>query len=209
MKLIFPPLQFTGAHTESKCPDGFPGNRPLSLNRACWEGPQGPGMVNRMGNTLIERIHFTGVAEVQINQDKNNTHCRVIWNPNMPVLSDMITLEKLIWFQYCNFLQSVFSKFVVWRAICIRIQFCICWTQFVLICIQPTLINSLRPNDAYMHIVNWTPRNKFQWNFILNSYIFFQENAFENVLWEMSATLSRPQWVWIIGKLIILISSFH
>ena len=111
MNPIFPPLQFTGAHTESKYPDGFPGNRPLSLNRACWEGPQGPGMVNRMGNTLIERIHFTGVVEVQINQDKNNTYCRAVWNPNVPVLSDLITLETLIGFQ-CDYLQSVFSKYV-------------------------------------------------------------------------------------------------
>ena len=105
---IFPPLQSTGAHTESKCPDGFPGNRPLSLNRACWEGPQGPGMVNRMGNTLIERIHITGVAEVQINQE-NYAYCWMVWNPNIPLLSHLLTLETLIKFQ-CDHAQSVLSK---------------------------------------------------------------------------------------------------
>ena len=29
-------------------------------------------------------------------------------------------------------------------------------------------------------IVNWTLGNKLQWNFIQNSHIFSQENAFEN-----------------------------
>ena len=37
------------------------------------------------------------------------------------------------------------------------------------------------------NIVNWIPRN--------NSYIFIQENPFENVVWKMSAILSRPQCV--------------
>ena len=34
--------------------------------------------------------------------------------------------------------------------------------------------------------------NKFQWNFIENSKLFIQENAFENVVCEMAAILSRP-----------------
>ena len=37
-------------------------------------------------------------------------------------------------------------------------------------------------------IVNRTLRNKLQWNF--NSNIFIQENAFENVVWEMVAILA-------------------
>ena len=84
------------------------------------------------------------------------------------------------------------------------------------------LFNSLRPNDAYMprwtshhwfkswlvawtapshylnqcwNIVNWTLRNKRQWNFNRNSYVFIQENAFENVVCEMASTLPRPQCV--------------
>ena len=32
--------------------------------------------------------------------------------------------------------------------------------------------------------------NKFQWKLKQNSYIFIQENAFENVIWERSAILS-------------------
>ena len=83
-------------------------------------------------------------------------------------------------------------------------------------------INSLRPSDAYMrqwtnhhwfrkwlvawsaashylnqcwNIVNWAIGNKLQWNLKQNSYIFIQENAFENVVWKMAAILSRPQYV--------------
>ena len=81
---------------------------------------------------------------------------------------------------------------------------------------------SLRPSDAYMrqetnqhwfrlwlvawtapshylnqcwNIVNWTLKNKFQWNLNRNSYNFIQENASENVVWKMAAILSRPQCV--------------
>ena len=44
-------------------------------------------------------------------------------------------------------------------------------------------------------IVNWTLRNKLQWNINQNSYIFIQENAFERVISEMSAILSQPSCV--------------
>ena len=37
------------------------------------------------------------------------------------------------------------------------------------------------------------PLEKIMWNFNPNSYIFIQENAFENVVWKMAAILSQPQ----------------
>ena len=37
------------------------------------------------------------------------------------------------------------------------------------------------------NIVNWIPRNKYQWHFNRNSYNFIQENAFENVVCEMAS----------------------
>ena len=40
--------------------------------------------------------------------------------------------------------------------------------------------------------------NKLQWNFNQNSNIFIQENAFESVVCEMAAMLSRPQCVYSI-----------
>ena len=45
------------------------------------------------------------------------------------------------------------------------------------------------------NIVNWTLRNKLQWNLNRNSYIFIQENAFENVVWKMVVILCQPQCV--------------
>ena len=44
-------------------------------------------------------------------------------------------------------------------------------------------------------VVNWTLRNKLQWNLNRNSNIFIQENAFESVVCETAAILSRPQCV--------------
>ena len=43
------------------------------------------------------------------------------------------------------------------------------------------------------NIVNWTLRNKPQWNLNWNSYIFIEENVFENVIWKKAAILSQPQ----------------
>ena len=45
------------------------------------------------------------------------------------------------------------------------------------------------------NVVNSNCRNKLQWNLKQNSYIFTQENAFENVVCEMSDILSQPQCV--------------
>ena len=45
------------------------------------------------------------------------------------------------------------------------------------------------------NIVNWTLENKHQWNLNRNSYIFIQENAFENIICEMVAILYRLQCV--------------
>ena len=45
------------------------------------------------------------------------------------------------------------------------------------------------------NIVNWTPRNKLQWNFNWNSYIFIHENSLENFIWKLMAIFSQPQCV--------------
>ena len=44
-------------------------------------------------------------------------------------------------------------------------------------------------------IVNWTLRNKIQWNFNGNTKLFIDENTFENIVCEMAAILSRGRWV--------------
>ena len=45
-------------------------------------------------------------------------------------------------------------------------------------------------------IVNWTLRNKLQWNFYSNTNIFIHENASENIVCEMPAILSRGKCVY-------------
>ena len=49
--------------------------------------------------------------------------------------------------------------------------------------------------NQWWNIVNWNLTNTSQWNLNRNSYIFIQENAFENVICEMAAILSQPQCV--------------
>ena len=49
------------------------------------------------------------------------------------------------------------------------------------------------------NIVNLTLGNKLPWNVNLNSYIFIQENLFENVVRKMAIILSRPQCMVKVG----------
>ena len=76
------------------------------------------------------------------------------------------------------------------------------WGRVTHICVGYLTIigsdNSLSPShylNQCWNIVNWTPRNKLQWNVNRNSYIFIQENPFENIVWKLAAILSRPQCV--------------
>ena len=41
--------------------------------------------------------------------------------------------------------------------------------------------------NQWWNIVNWSPRIKLQLKFSRSSHIFIQENAFENVIWEIAA----------------------
>ena len=77
------------------------------------------------------------------------------------------------------------------------------WGRVRHICVSKITIigsdNGLSPPSHYLNqcwdIVNLTLKNKLQWNIHWHSYISIQENAFENVVCEMSAILSRPQCV--------------
>ena len=44
-------------------------------------------------------------------------------------------------------------------------------------------------------IVNWTIRNKFQWNFNENNKFSIDVNASESIICEMAAILSKGRWV--------------
>ena len=59
------------------------------------------------------------------------------------------------------------------------------------------IVSYLAPShylNQCLGIINWTLRNKLQWNFSQKSNFFFQENAFENVVCEMVAFLSIGRW---------------
>ena len=54
-------------------------------------------------------------------------------------------------------------------------------------------------------IVNWILRNKLQWNFNQNTKLFIHKIAFENIVTEMAAILSRGRRV----KYILMLSRKH
>ena len=49
--------------------------------------------------------------------------------------------------------------------------------------------------DQWWAIVNWTLRNKLQWNFDQNKKVFNRENPYQTIICEMTAILSRGRWV--------------
>ena len=108
--------------------------------------------------------------------------------------------------------------------ISVRVSYVWNQTSKVAVLVWPQSVNSLRPSDAFCvvnltiiasdnglspgrrqaiigtndqwkDIVNWALRNKIQWNLNQSSYIFIQDNAFENVVCSMAAILSLPQYV--------------
>ena len=73
--------------------------------------------------------------------------------------------------------------------------------------------NGLSPGRRQIHYlnqcwysVNWTLRNKLQWNFNWNSNIFIRENALQNVVCKMASILPRPQ---CVKKVCIIASTPH
>ena len=89
------------------------------------------------------------------------------------------------------------------------------WGRLTHICISELTIigsdNGLSPRRRQTIIwnnVNWTLRNKLQWNFNRNSNIFIQENALEHVVCEMASILSRPQCV-NVGNIGFLLDTLH
>ena len=73
------------------------------------------------------------------------------------------------------------------------------WGQVTHICVSELPItgsdNCLSPGwrqaIIWTNIVNSKLKNKLQWNLKRNSYIFIQENPFENVVWKMASILSQ------------------
>ena len=89
-----------------------------------------------------------------------------------------------------------------------RIFLCLThWGRVAHICVSKINIigsdNGLSPGrlqaiiylNQCWNIVNWTLRNKVQWNLNQKSYIFIKENTFQNIVWKIAAILSWPQCV--------------
>ena len=60
---------------------------------------------------------------------------------------------------------------------------------YICVCVNHVFVHAITWN-----IVNWTLRNKIQWNSNQNK-LFIHENAIANVVWEMAALLFRGRWV--------------
>ena len=99
-----------------------------------------------------------------------------------------------------------FMKKYVWNASRKLSHFSTHWVRVTHVCVSKlTFIvsdNGLSPGwrqaiiwTQCWNVVNWTLGSKLQWTFYQNSNIFFQENAFENIVFEKAAILSRPQCV--------------
>ena len=73
-----------------------------------------------------------------------------------------------------------------------RIYASVFWPSLVQI-MACHLVGAKPLSKPYWTIVNWTLRNKLQWNLKQNLYTFIQENAFGNVVGWMAAILSLPQ----------------
>ena len=109
---------------------------------------------------------------------------------------------------------SYFNPIYLWvdslnQNLLLTLQFCLAlthWGRVTHICVSKLIIiasdNGLSPGqrqaiiwtNAGTSLINYLGTN-FSENIDRNSYIFIQENTFENVVCEMSAILSRPQCV--------------
>ena len=92
------------------------------------------------------------------------------------------------------------------------------WTGSTLVRIMACHLGGTGILNQCWNIVNWTLRNKSLWNFNQNSYIFIQENAFENVVCNMwrafcpgkdESTGTKPLPAWLHSKSNKYAKSFH
>ena len=137
------------------------------------------------------------------------------WMPNgrvfLSVVWNVVNYDRAKQSAECGFLRSYSNKNVKkYMYILNRLQKLITvlhWsvnfkTGFIVVHGNKTVLQFYHSDPAPSHymnqwwnVVNWNLRNKLLWNSYRNSYIFIQENAFENVVCKMVAILSRHQCV--------------
>ena len=83
--------------------------------------------------------------------------------------------------------------------------------KHIYICVSKlTIIGSGNglPPDRRQAIITSNLRDKLEWNIKWKSYIFIQENAFENVVCEMAAILSLPRCVSMLSLQVTMFDMF-
>ena len=85
-------------------------------------------------------------------------------NPRIPECTCSMSHNAPFWTEMCTFL--------FWM------EHCGTWNSCIL---------------GFVKLVYWTLRNSFQWNFIWNSNISMQENAFQVVVCQTLVSLLKPQ----------------
>ena len=107
---------------------------------------------------------------------------------NSTRLSLINRLQLFLFLTVCVITLSVLTHFPLVPHICVSElsqQWCRKW-----------LVTWSAPSHYLNHcwiIVDWALKNKIQWNSNQNTKLFIHENAFENVVCEMTAILSRAQ----------------
>ena len=99
-----------------------------------------------------------------------------------------VSIEKCIeWYtKHLCYIFLTHLPLVPHRSICLS-ELCKHWfRQLLVACSAPS--NYL---NQHWLIVNWTFRNRLQWNLNQNTKVFIHKNAFEYVVCEMAAILSR------------------
>ena len=115
----------------------------------------------------------------------------------LSMISDAMELlwyHFIIWGQYANYScdSSYASKTNVYKT---KSRIRLHYEQFKIIRPQSLLNKSFDWDGIPALSTHW---NTLQWNLKRNSYIFIQENAYENVVWQMAAILPRPQCIDIL-----------
>ena len=132
-----------------------------------------------------------------------NIFATQMWDPQIMSLAFTILIVCTVHYVW-TFSESIhFAHGVVLYTLCTHLTH---WGRVTHICVveldhhwlRQWLVACSAPShylNTCWNIVNWTCRNKLQWNFYQNSNIFIQEIAFENVVCKIASILSRPQWV--------------
>ena len=160
-----------------------------------WSRPL-PGDVAQTTGTLKQKYHF---HQIFISVCTENCQSANSWYFSVSVWVYSFSLVTL----YNSWYEFALGSQVAPLPRCLVACWPTHWGRVTHICVGNLTIIGSDNGSAPSHylnqcwnIVNWNSRNKLQWYVNRNSYIFIQENPFENVVWKkMAAILCLPQCV--------------